>query len=163
MMQREDWAEMASLENRIEALFRSLGWPTRHPAGLFGGHTTYSPPTDVFERNGDLVVRIDLPGIDPDKDVNVRVEEDNLIVRGERKEQAKVENKDFYRVETMLGTFQRRIPLPHGANPEKITAAYQNGVLEIVAHEARKELPTRKSREIAVKTQSQLAGRHRSS
>ena len=130
------WNEVADLERRMDDLFRGwsfprFAYPTFPPRG-------YVPAIDVFQRGEDLVVRAELPGIDPEKDVKVSVEEGVLVVSGERKSKSEVKEQDYYRLESSYGSFQRRIPLPEGVDESKIKAEYKDGILEVVAQGAAK-------------------------
>jgi HSP20 family molecular chaperone IbpA len=80
-----------------------------------------------FEEDGSYVVRADIPGVDPDKDLHVSVDAGRLVVRGERHE----EERAKYRHEVRYGSFTRSLPLPSGVAVEDITARYQDGVLEV--------------------------------
>jgi len=151
-MNRTFWDQMASMENRMEAMFRSFGlWtPGRTGMGMLPARP-FAPAMDVLARNGDLVIRLDLPGIDPAKDLTITVAEDELTIRGERHETQKVEEKDYFRAETFQGVFERHVPLPEGTPADKITAQYVNGVLEIALPNAPRPAET-KPKKIAVKT-----------
>ena len=92
----------------------------------------WTPACDVFTQGEDLVVRIDLPGIDPDTDVRVTVDNGVLCVRGERTLDRGKQDRGYYRRELTSGTFERAIAMPEGVRPEDITAHYANGVLDIV-------------------------------
>ncbi|MDH6144308.1 MULTISPECIES: Hsp20/alpha crystallin family protein [Kitasatospora] len=78
---------------------------------------------------GAYVVRAELPGIDPAKDVEITVEDGTLTVKAERTE----EKKDKHRSEFRYGSFQRSVRLPAGAKEEDVTASYENGVLTVKA------------------------------
>lgn len=78
-----------------------------------------------------LVVRAELPGIDPEKDVDVSVTEGVLHIKAERREKTEQKEKDSYRSEFRYGSFTRNIPLPQGVKDEDITASYRDGVLEV--------------------------------
>ncbi len=80
-----------------------------------------------FTEEGTYVLRAELPGVDPDKDVELKVEGDLLTIRGERRE----EQKDKNHHEFHYGAFSRSIPLPSGVKAEDVTATYDNGVLEV--------------------------------
>ncbi|MCU1522227.1 MAG: Hsp20/alpha crystallin family protein, partial [Arthrobacter sp.] len=80
-----------------------------------------------------LVVRAEVPGIDPDNDVDVSVSEGMLHIKAEREEKSEHKSKSGYRSEFRYGSFQRSIALPPGAKEEDITASYKDGVLEIRA------------------------------
>ncbi|TLM73593.1 Hsp20/alpha crystallin family protein [Pseudarthrobacter sp. NamB4] len=80
-----------------------------------------------------LVVRAELPGIDPEKDVDVTVADGVLTIKGERQEKKEQKDKDSYRSEFRYGSFIRRLPLPSGVQQGDVTASYKDGVLEVRA------------------------------
>ncbi len=90
----------------------------------------YFPVLESFVKNGNLVVRVDVPGVDP-KDIDVSVVGNVLTIKGERKEEKEVKTEDYIRREASYGAFERRMTLPEGANTEKVTANFKNGVVEI--------------------------------
>lgn len=152
-MDRTFWDQMASLENRMEAMFRSFGFwtPGTRPLGVLPARP-FAPAMDVVASNGDVIVKLDLPGIDPVKDVTVTAEGGELTIHGERHDTAEVKEGGYFRSETFKGTFERHIPLPEGTPQEKITAQYANGVLEIFVPGAPKPLAEVKPKRIPVKT-----------
>jgi HSP20 family protein len=140
------WDEMFALERRVDELMRSF----------FGSRTTptlkeFMPTTDMFDRRGDLVVRVELPGLDAEKDVKVSVEEDALVITGERRQKEEVKEDAYYRMETSYGAFTRRVPLPEGIDEETITAGYKDGVLEVVVPKAATQIEAPKMKEIPVR------------
>lgn len=86
---------------------------------------------EEFREGDTLVVRADLPGIDPENDVDVSVRDGELTIRAERQENTENTSKDGYRSEFRYGTFSRTLQLPRGARQEDIKASYRDGVLEI--------------------------------
>jgi HSP20 family molecular chaperone IbpA len=80
-----------------------------------------------FVEDETYVLRAEMPGLDPEKDVELTVEDDVLTIRGERRE----EKKDKHHQEFHYGSFLRRIALPHGLDVEQIKATYDDGVLEV--------------------------------
>jgi HSP20 family protein len=78
-----------------------------------------------------LLVRAELPGIDPETDVDVTVSNGVLEIKAERKEKQEHKDKNTYRSEFRYGSFSRRVPLPEGARQEDVTASYKDGVLEV--------------------------------
>ena len=95
----------------------------------------YVPPVEVFEKGGDLHVKVELPGIDPAKDVAVTVEDGYLSIRGERKDAAETKEEGYYRKETVYGVFERHVPIPAGVEESAIKADYKDGILEVVVPE----------------------------
>jgi HSP20 family protein len=94
------------------------------------GSTFFSPPMEVFEREGHLVVRADLPGLTKD-DVHVEVTDEALTIEGERRSEHEEQQGEFFRSERRYGTFRRQIPLPEGVNADQVTASFKDGVLEV--------------------------------
>ena len=108
------WDEFMAMQRRMDDLFRTYLGPrarTTFPALPEGFLRPFVPVCDVFGREGDLVVHLEVPGIDPEKDVTIRVEDDVLVIRGERSTKEEVEEKDFYRMESSYGSFERRLGL----------------------------------------------------
>ena len=93
----------------------------------------FTPKTDIFERDGMLVIRVDLPGLQKG-DAEITVDEGDLVISGVRTVDPTVEDDDYYQDETPHGRFYRRIPLPDEAQLEEITAEHKNGVLEVRVH-----------------------------
>ncbi|MDQ0756488.1 Hsp20/alpha crystallin family protein [Arthrobacter sp. B3I4] len=88
---------------------------------------------EQFQDGNTLVVRAEVPGIDPDRDVDVSVSGGMLHIRAEREEKSEHKSKDGYRSEFRYGSFTRSVALPPGAKEEDITASYKDGVLEVRA------------------------------
>ena len=86
---------------------------------------------DEYRENGDLVIRAELPGIDPDKDVELTVRDGMLHIEAERREEAKEEEKGYLRHELRFGSFARTLPLPEGVSESDVKASYKDGILEI--------------------------------
>ena len=105
---------------------------------------TWLPNIDVFERDQQLVTKIDLPGMTKD-DVKVELADGYLTVSGERKTEAEEKKDDFYRCEREFGSFFRAVPLPEGTKADDIKATFADGVLEIaVPLQARTEAKPQK-------------------
>ena len=115
-------------------------WLTRGVPEWFRG---FDLPADWFDRDGMrleehrtddmLVVRAEIPGIDPDTDVEITLEDGTLCIRAERKESHETTDEDSgrYRSEFRYGSFSRRLPLPAGASEADVEATYDDGILEI--------------------------------
>jgi HSP20 family protein len=103
-------------------------WPFRRPALLARWMPEDLIKVDEFRGNGTLVVRAELPGIDPDKDVELTVTDRMLHIEAERRE---VEKKGYLRRELRYGSFSRSLPLPEGVTEADVTASCNDGILEI--------------------------------
>jgi HSP20 family protein len=108
----------------------------------------WSPQVEVRESGNNLVVRADLPGLSRD-DVDVEVDDDALIIRGERRNDWENEDEGYYRSERSYGSFYRAIPLPEGVDPNACKATFKDGVLEVTLPKP-EESPSR-GRKIPVK------------
>ena len=88
------------------------------------------PAVDVFEKEGQLHVRAELPGL-TEKDINIEIVDDGLVISGEKKEEKEVKEENYYRSERSYGKFTRRIALPRTADAGKAAAQFKDGVLQI--------------------------------
>ena len=84
-------------------------------------------PIEAYREDGSYVIRADIPGIDPEKDVTVTVDDGYLVIHGERRE----EEHDEHHSEVRFGSFSRRVPLPKGCTEKDVTATYAAGVLTV--------------------------------
>lgn len=131
--------------------------------GMFGegGPTMWSPQIEVFEREGELCVRADLPGMTKD-DIHVDIADNALVIRGERKSEREEEEEGYYRTERSYGSFYRSIPLPEGVDAESADANFRNGVLEITMpapeRAGRRRLEIREAEAERPRTQTKAAG-----
>lgn len=98
--------------------------------GIGEGMSLWQPQIDLFEKDGNIVVRADLPGVQKDQ-VQLRLEDDILYVSGERKDERKEEREGYFHSERSYGSFQRAIQLPTGVDPDQVQASFDNGVLEV--------------------------------
>jgi HSP20 family protein len=100
---------------------------------------------EEFEDDGVLVVRAELPGIDPEKDVDITMADHTLRIRAERRAKSETKGKDSYRTEFRYGSFVRSIALPADVSADDVHAHYSDGVLEIripkSEREAAKKIP----------------------
>ncbi|HYM16891.1 MAG TPA: Hsp20/alpha crystallin family protein [Dehalococcoidia bacterium] len=107
-------------------------WPfAREFPRVFRSLERQSPAVDVFERDGRIVVKAEMPGIDPAK-IEVAVIAGELRISGERHEEKEVKEEQYYRCERTFGRIHRTLTLPEGCDTEHIEARARNGVLEVV-------------------------------
>lgn len=113
---------------------RILGrWPDllHRPMVMWPASLSNLLQVEQYRSDGELVIKADIPGIDPERDVEITVNDDVLQITAERREEQSKEDKDFYHREVRYGSFRRRLQLPEGATESDITATYKNGVLEV--------------------------------
>jgi HSP20 family protein len=90
----------------------------------------WSPAVDIFETDNELVLKADMPDVDP-KNVAIQLENGTLTLKGERKFEEQKNGKGFHRIERSYGSFTRAFSLPETVDGEKVKADYKNGVLTI--------------------------------
>jgi len=118
---------LSTLHDQVNRLFNET---------LFRGQgedsaiTTWAPSVDIYETPNELVVKADLPDV-AEKDIDIRVENNLLTIRGERKFEKNVSEDNYLRVERTYGAFSRSFSLPNTVNAETIGAEYKNGVLTV--------------------------------
>jgi HSP20 family protein len=106
------------------------------------------PSTDVYEKDGNLVVKAELPGMKKE-DIEVTLDQGDLVIRGERKAESEVTEEDYYRLERSYGSFYRRLPLGFHVTAEQIAASYHDGVLEVRIPKPKQEQPQAKKIPVA--------------
>jgi HSP20 family protein len=95
---------------------------------------------DVFEKNGKVHVKVELPGVNKDA-VKVEMADGDLIIQGERRAEQEVREEDYYRMERTYGSFYRRLPIPFEVKAEQIKASFKDGVLEVEIPKPAKPTP----------------------
>ena len=137
--------DLETLQHNMEEMFERLSdrffSPGERHRSLWG-EEAWAPAVESRVENGNIIVRADLPGIDP-KDVSVSVLGNQLTIEGERKQEEKKEEKDYFYREVAYGKFSRTMPLPEGVDASQVKAAYKNGVLEVTLP-APKQLESKK-------------------
>jgi HSP20 family protein len=111
----------------------------------------YEVPTEVFRTSERIVVRMDLPGVNPD-DVEVTMQESTLVINGKREFPYKADDVQFMRRGTFYGDFTQRVSLSKGLNTDEISARYDNGVLEFSIPFAAEVQPKRIEIEVGKET-----------
>jgi HSP20 family protein len=93
--------------------------------------TEWNPSVDIFENENDIVVKVEVPGMNA-KDIDVRIENNVLMLKGERRFEKETKEENYHRVEREYGTFSRSFSLPTSVKEDKVMAEYKDGVLKIV-------------------------------
>ena len=122
----EPFRGLSTLQDQFNRLFNESFRTHTEESAL----TSWAPAVDIYETPNELVVKADLPDVN-EEDIDVRVENNLLTIRGERKFDKSVSEENFLRVERTYGSFSRSFSLPNTVNPEAIGAEYKNGVLTV--------------------------------
>ena len=125
----DPFRDLNLLQDRMNRLFDDAGrgWRADEPAAT----TTWSPAVDIFETEGEIVVKAELPGMER-KDITLHLENNVLSLRGERKFEKETKDENYHRIERSYGAFSRSFSIPATVDEEKIRAEYKDGVLNIV-------------------------------
>ena len=115
-----------TLQEQINRIFGDVMGRTGEESNL----TPWAPAVDIYETEHELVVKADLPDVNP-QDLDIRVENNILTIRGERKFENKVKEENYLRVESAYGSFSRSFSLANSVKLDAIKADYQNGVLTL--------------------------------
>ena len=120
------------MADQMDRMFEGIGLGSRWTRPLWRetGMDAWAPEIDVFQKNNELTIRADLPGLKRE-DVTVEITDDAVAIQGERKREHEEEREGYYRSERSYGSFYRVIPLPEGALAEEAKATFKDGVLEI--------------------------------
>jgi HSP20 family protein len=107
-----------------------------------------APVLDVYEEKDDIVVKAELPGMDKNQ-IEIEISDSELILKGEKRKEEKIEEENYYRCERSYGAFRRSVEIPKDVQADKIKAAFKNGILEVRLPKTEKA----KAREIKVKVE----------
>jgi HSP20 family protein len=121
----DPFREVAALQNRVNSLFREMN-EGDSPLTT----ASFVPAVDIYEDAQKVVLKLEVPGIE-EKDLDVRVENHTLTVKGERKFEAEEKEQNFHRIERRYGSFYRAFTLPSTVDTENVKAGYTAGVLKL--------------------------------
>jgi HSP20 family protein len=124
----EPFRDLMAMQDRMTRLFDetlSRMWKEEVPREV------WSPPVDIMEKGNEVVLKMDLPEMNQNE-IEIKVEENTLIIQGERKLIKESSDTSYLQIQRPFGTFQRTFALPRGIDQEKIKAGYKDGVLRIV-------------------------------
>jgi HSP20 family protein len=120
------------MAEEMDRLFEDFGFGRRlaRPFAREASSQMWAPQVEVFQKNNELTIRADLPGLKRE-DITVEITDDDLCIQGDRKHEREEEREGYYRSERGYGSFCRVIPLPEGAIADQAKASFKDGVLEI--------------------------------
>ena len=137
----DPFREVVALQNRVNSLFRDLNEGDDPVAAA-----SFVPAVDIYEDAQKVMLKLEVPGVDQ-KDLDVRVENHTLTVKGERKFEAEEKEQNFHRIERRYGSFYRAFTLPTSVDTENVAASYNAGVLKLEL----KKKPEAQPKQIEVK------------
>jgi HSP20 family protein len=124
----EPFSNLMTAQREFDRLFKEAFTPFFGESEL--STRTWAPPVDIYETENDIVLTAELPGVDP-KNVDVKVEDSTLYLKGERKFEKEVKNENYHRVERSYGSFARSFSLPNSINSDKVKAEFKDGLLTL--------------------------------
>jgi HSP20 family protein len=134
------WQPFEGLRQEIDRLFDDFGWASWQPfrRSLFAGEPLFRralaratmPAVDVIESEKAYEITAELPGMD-EKNIEVKVTDGSLTIKGEKQEEKEEKEKDYYLQERHYGSFERSFELPESVDPDKIEASFKKGVLTV--------------------------------
>jgi HSP20 family protein len=130
MFRTSPFALIRRLSEEMDQWVEQFGMSHGGRGSAMAGGSIHALPVEVFEREGTLVVRADLPGLSKD-DVRVEVTDEALVIEGERRAEHEEQQGGMFHSERHYGRFRRQIPLPEGVNADQATASFKDGVLEV--------------------------------
>ncbi|MBC7348785.1 MAG: Hsp20/alpha crystallin family protein [Candidatus Aminicenantes bacterium] len=125
----DPFRDIMVLRDRMNRLFEDLvSSPKFEDTDII--QSTWSPAVDIYETENELVLTAELPGVE-EKDVEIKVEDNTLSLKGERKFEKETREENYHRIERAYGSFYRSFSLPNYVDQDKISAEYENGLLKI--------------------------------
>ena len=151
-LRHEEEHPFSVLQRDMNRIFDDFfkGVPTFPSERMEGSWGSFNPTVDIKESEKEITVTAELPGMD-EKNIEVSLADDVLIIQGEKKEEKEGKDKGYYHVERSFGSFRRILPLPGGVNTQKAEASFKKGVLTITVPKT--EEAKSKIKKIAIKTE----------
>jgi HSP20 family protein len=124
----DPFRDLVTLREKMNRLFEDVVTSRGEEKDLI--QSTWSPAVDIFETESELVLSAEVPGIE-ENDIEIKIEDNTLTVKGERKFEKETKEENYHRIERAYGSFSRSFSLPHYVDQEKIHAEHEHGVLKI--------------------------------
>ena len=124
----EPFRDLVTTQDRLNRLFNETMGRFVGSEGIRSG--AWVPPVDIYETEQNIVLKAELPGVDP-KDVEATVHEGTLYLKGERKYEKEVKEENYHHVERAYGSFARSFELPASVDADKVQAEFKDGILTL--------------------------------
>lgn len=137
----DPFRDVMTLQERMNRLFDQTLSRTRTDDDEGLTASMWSPAVDIFETSDSIVMKAELPGVNRDN-IDIQVQDNTLMLKGERKFEREVKEENYLRIERSYGAFQRAFNLPAVVRQDKIKAVFKDGVLEVTMPKADEAKPT---------------------
>jgi len=124
----QPFRDLLATEREFDRIFREAFSPLLREREGELSTRAWAPAVDIFENETNIVLKAELPGVEP-KDVEVRVEDNTLYLKGERKFEKETKEENYHRIERSYGSFARSFALPNSIDADKVAAEYKDGLL----------------------------------
>jgi HSP20 family protein len=125
----DPFREMITLREKMNRLFEDAVIGQSEDRDLVS--STWSPSVDIYETGNEIVLTAEIPGIE-DKDIEIKLDESTLTLKGERQFEKETKEENYHRIERSYGSFYRSFTLPHYVDQDKIKARHEHGVLKVI-------------------------------
>ena len=129
------WEPFGNLERFLDRRSRWFDWPRYYWHEPLIEERAYFAPLEVFDRDGQTVVRLEVPGVAME-DIDISMSDGTLTIKGEKKQEKEVKEENYYCCERSYGSFRRTLSVLAGLDTDKISASYDDGVLEVTLPKA---------------------------
>jgi len=124
----DPFRDMSTLREKMNRLFEDAFTGRAEDKEIVS--SAWAPAVDIYENENELVLTAEIPGID-EKDIEIKIEDNTLTLKGERKFEKETKEENYHRIERSYGSFFRAFTLPHSVDTDKVQAVHENGVLKI--------------------------------
>ena len=124
----DPFRDLITLREKMNRLFEDTFATRGEEKDLMA--STWTPSVDIYETENEVVLTAEIPGIE-DQDIEIKLEDSTLSIKGERKLEKETKEENYHRIERAYGTFYRSFTIPHNVDQDKIQAEHENGVLKI--------------------------------
>ncbi|OIP60778.1 MAG: molecular chaperone [Nitrospirae bacterium CG_4_9_14_3_um_filter_53_35] len=135
----EPFKDLMSIQERMNQLFDDTLSKRNEGTEEFS-KGNWSPPVDIYETATHVVLKAEIPGISQD-DIDIKIEDNALVLKGERKFEKPSDDETYYRIERSYGNFMRSFTLPNSVDQSGVKATYEAGILKIVMHKKQEKKP----------------------
>ncbi len=144
IVKNNPFRELRTMQDQMNRML-DMAWNREFGEELREG--VWQPPVDIYEDEHSVVIKAEIPDVEQ-KDIEVRIENNTLTLKGERKHSTDVKKENYYRVERYFGQFQRSFSLPHSINQDQVQASCDKGILTITLPKSKETKPKQISVEV---------------